>query len=307
MVHFQPAKELKPCFGKFVFGSGAFTTFKNASRLCLCSDDLHICRRMTKLFLVACQHMWNYLYAMQRNGIIMTQYRFVQQSNVEMEIKVIKILSMSLWLIRFAIGACVFHFFYVIICRFTAGRARIPDRYFRVEMAGGLFFICCGAHFGCGRWGLLSAHGMIAFLYLGILTVIAFIDWNTRIIFDCFHIFIALLGIAAVWLWPEHNLMDRLIGAAAVAGPMLLLAFVVEGAFGGGDIKLMAVSGFLLGWRAVLSAILLGGFAGGAYCICMLAAKKLSRKDSFALGPFLAFGLGIALFWGDRIAELYLI
>ena len=150
--------------------------------------------------------------------------------------KMIAVFYGILWLLRFAIGACVFHLFYVIICRFTAGRARIPDRYFRVEMAGGLFFICCGAHFGCGRWGLLSVHGMIAFLYLGILTVIAFIDWNTRIIFDCFHIFIALLGIAAVWLWPEHNLMDRLIGAAAVAGAFLLFGFLGGGGFWGGGI-----------------------------------------------------------------------
>ena len=38
----------------------------------------------------------------------------------------------------------------------------------------------------------------------------------------------------------------------------------------------------------------------------MLAGKKLSRKDAFAFGPFLALGLGIAFFWGDLLVLWYL-
>ncbi len=75
---------------------------------------------------------------------------------------------------------------------------------------------------------------------------------------------------------------------------------------GGGDIKLMAVSGFLLGWKAVLAAMFIGLLAAGVYCVWMLAGKKLSRKDAFAFGPFLALGLGIAFFWGDLLVLWYL-
>ena len=196
----------------------------------------------------------------------------------------IAVLNGILWLLRFAIGACVFSFFNVVIYRLPKGESvvhgrshcmgcgktltagelipcvsyliqgkkcrgcggKISGRYFKVELAGGLAFVCCCAFFGYGELGLLSLRGLIAFAYLGILIIIALIDWDTKIIYDRFHIIIVLLGIAALWLFPEHPVADRLIGAAAVSLPMLLIAIAIEGAFGGGDIKLMAASGFLL-------------------------------------------------------------
>lgn len=248
-----------------------------------------------------------------------------------------------LWLLRFAVGACVFSFFGVVISRLPAGKsvvrgrshcpscgrrltakelipcvsylalrrkcrgcgARISGRYFFIELAGGILFVCCGLFFGFGVTGLLSLRGLLAFVYLGILTMVAYIDWDTRIIYDRFHIVITLLGIASLALFPEHGLADRLAGTAVVAAPMLVLALFIDGAFGGGDIKLMAASGFLLGWRAILAAMFIGLLAGGVYCAAMLAGKKLARRDSFAFGPFLALGLGTAFFWGDRLSAWY--
>lgn len=256
----------------------------------------------------------------------------------------IVVLSGILWLLRFTVGACVFSFFNVVICRLPAGESvvrgrshcpscgkiltakelipcvsylwqrgkcrgcggKISGRYFWVEFTGGLLFVLCGVSFGFGRSGLLSLQGLLAFAYLGILTMVAWIDWDTRTIYDRFHIGIGLLGIASLWLFPGHSLADRLMGAVVIALPMLALAFLIEGAFGGGDIKLMAVSGFLLGWRAVVVAMFLGLITGGVYCIWMLVKKRLARGDSFAFGPFLAIGLGAAFFWGDKLADWYL-
>lgn len=197
-------------------------------------------------------------------------------------------------------------------CRGCGGR--IPVRYLGMELAGGVAFVWCCWFFDQGKGGcglasggeVICIEGLWGFLYLGILAVVALIDWDTRIIYDRFHIGIALLGIAAVWLFPEHGLVDRLIGLAVVSVPMFVLALAVEGAFGGGDIKLMAVSGFLLGWRAVLFAAFVGLAAGGVYCIVMLAAGRISRKEQIAFGPFLAVGLAAALFWGDAAAGWYL-
>ena len=174
------------------------------------------------------------------------------------------------------------------------------------ECLGGLAFLCCGAWFGYGEAGLLSLRGLLAFAYLAILMAVAGIDWDTRIIYDRFHIAIMVLGAAALWLFPEHGLVDRLIGAAAVSLPMLVLTLCVEGAFGGGDIKLMAASGFLLGWKAIIAAMFLGLISGGLYCVWMLAKGRLSRKDRFAFGPFLAAGLAASFFFGDAAAQWYL-
>ena len=256
----------------------------------------------------------------------------------------IAVLSGILWMLRFFTGACIFSFAGVIVCRLPTGESvvcgrshcaycgriltagelipcvsyliqggacrgcggKISGRYFGMELAGGLAFVWCGACYGYGASGLLSLRGLLAFTYLGILMILALIDWDTRIIYDRFHIGILLLGIAVLRLYPEHSAADRLIGAAAVSLPMLLIAMAVEGAFGGGDIKLMAASGFLLGWRSILVAMFLGLLAGGVYAAGMLAAKKLTGKDHFAFGPFLALGLAAAYFYGDLIAGWYL-
>ena len=249
-----------------------------------------------------------------------------------------------LYLFRFIFGACVFSFLTVVIYRlpkgenFVYGRSHCPDcgrmlsagelipcvsylvqrgrclgcgmrisgQYILVECLGGIAFVFCSACFGSGETGFLSLRGWIGFIYMGILTVVAFIDWNTKIIYDRFHIFIVLLGIAAIWVFPEHGIKEKLLGAVIVSVPMLVLALLIEGAFGGGDIKLMAASGWLLGFQAMIPAIFRGIFSGGSYCIWMLARGKMSRKDRFAFGPFLAIGLAISCLFGEQILMWYL-
>ncbi len=249
-----------------------------------------------------------------------------------------------LWGLRFFMGACIFSFFYVVACRLPTGESvvrgrshcdscgrtltalelipifsyifqrgkckgcntAIPAGCFWAEVCGGAAFVGCGICFGCGSTGLLSLRGAVMFCYLGILLIVSLIDWETQIIYDRFHIFILLLGILAVGCFPEHSLSDRLLGFFIIALPMLLLAFLIPGAFGGGDIKLMAVSGWLLGTRSIVCAMFFGLMTGGLYGAWMLKTGKLGRKDHFALGPFLAFGLALAVFWGDRIVQWYL-
>ena len=249
-----------------------------------------------------------------------------------------------LWLFRFTLGACIFSFLHVIACRLPKGesavrgrshcphcgktltvwelipcvsylaqggkcrgcKALIPKRYFLAECTGGLALVCCCARFGFGTWGLISLRGLLAFAYLGLLLLIALMDWDTQIIRDRFQVCIGLLGIAALWLFPEHALADRLIGTIAGSLPMLILALLVEGAFGGGDIKLMAVSGFFLGWKSIVAAMFLGLLLGGTLALWLMARKKLNRRDHMAFGPFLALGLTAALFYGDQMVSWYL-
>ena len=148
--------------------------------------------------------------------------------------------------------------------------------------------------------------GTVMLIYFGILLVVALIDWDTQIIYDRFHIFILILAIANIWLVPEHGLIDRLIGALIISVPMLFLALAIPGAFGGGDIKLMAVSGAFLGTGSVVCAMFFGLLTGGAYGAFMLKSKKLGKKDVFAFGPFLAFGLALAALYGNQIVTWYL-
>ncbi len=217
------------------------------------------------------------------------------------------VLKIILWSFRFFVGAVIFRCAYVLMDYLSRDEkmleedSHIRKRIFLVEFIGGVTFIICGFQYGYGKFGVLSLHASVIFVYLGILLVIAMIDWNRQMIYDRFHILILILAIANIWIAPEHGFADRLIGSVIVSLPMLVLAVIVPGAFGGGDIKLMAVSGAFLGAGPVICAMFLGLLSGGGYGAFMLKCKKLGRKDSFAFGPFLAFGLTVAALYGDQI------
>ena len=115
-----------------------------------------------------------------------------------------------------------------------------------------------------------------------------------------------ILAIANIRLVPEHGLIDRLIGALIISVPMLLLALVIPGAFGGGDIKLMAVIGFFLGWKMSLTAFMLAVFSGGIYGIGLLLSKKKGAKEHFAFGTLLCAGTALTLFVGEWLLSWYL-
>ena len=183
------------------------------------------------------------------------------------------IVEAVLWLIRFFFGACVFSFLNVMIDRIPRGEsvaggrshctgcgriltplelipcisflclrgrcrgcgAQIPVRDFVVELFGGAAFMLCSVRYGCGSLGVISLNGAVIFLYLGILVVVSLIDWDTQIIYDRFHIFIVILAVAHLWLFPQHGILDRLLGMVVISVPMLVLSLVIPGAFGGGD------------------------------------------------------------------------
>ena len=97
----------------------------------------------------------------------------------------------------------------------------------------------------------------------------------------------------------------HIAGALCVSVPMLLLCLAVPGGFGGGDIKLMAAAGLLLGWSQAFVAAFLAVLSGGAYAAYLLARGRAGRRDHIAFGPFLCAGIAAALFAGDAAAAWY--
>ena len=179
---------------------------------------------------------------------------------------------------------------------------------------GGLAAVLFTGFFGMGL------QGIIYFLFLAVLTVVTFIDMDTMEIPFILNIIIFVMGVVSLILQfvsdaapgSEFLAMDgvtivsRLIGMICISLPLYLIVLIIPEGFGGGDIKLMAVSGLFLGAAPTVCAMFIGLVTGGGYGAYMLISKKLDRKDHFAFGPFLAFGLAVAVFAGDRIAEWYL-
>ena len=183
-------------------------------------------------------------------------------------------------------------------CRFCGDP--ISPRYPLVESLGGAASIVSVI-----VWGM-TWHALIAFAACCVLVTVAFIDIDTMEIPDSMHVALIVLGICAVFAVPMPALVSRLIGIVAVSVPMILLDLIIKDSFGGGDIKLCAACGFLLGWRALIVGTFIAIIGGGIYGIYLLASKKKDRKGHFAFGPFLAAGMAVALFVGDAIWYAYL-
>ena len=73
-----------------------------------------------------------------------------------------------------------------------------------------------------------------------------------------FNIFIALLGLVRVVL-DFDNVWTYIIGLVSVSGFLLILYILTCGrGIGGGDIKLMAAAGLLLGWKGIVAGFFIG-------------------------------------------------
>lgn len=176
----------------------------------------------------------------------------------------------------------------------------IPSPVFYIFAAVALF---C-AFFVCG----FSVAGMFTALFLLLLVACACADINAGIVPDLIVIAIAVLGIVkylAVEPFTVAGILSHLIGAVCISVPMLLISLVIKGAFGGGDIKLMAAAGLYLGWQLTLAGAFIGMFVSGFYGIYLLVFKKAGKKSKIKLAPFLSFGLSIAALFGELLLFLF--
>lgn len=184
-------------------------------------------------------------------------------------------------------------------CRGCGGK--IPLRDFWMELLGGL--CACAAVL---RWDGELDRVWVTLLALLLLAAVALIDYDTREIYDRFHVLLLLCGAAAIRVFPETELTERLIGCAVFSVPMMLVALALPGGFGGGDIKLAFALGFLLGWRGILCVVFLSFFAAGPVCVWRLARKRAGWRDPIAFGPFLCAGAAVALFYGKEAVDWWL-
>lgn len=136
------------------------------------------------------------------------------------------------------------------------------------------------------------------------LLVICVIDERTKEIpFGC-NVFLAVLGLVQVAL-DYRNWYIYVIGFFAVSTFFWLLAFVSKGKWmGGGDIKLMAAAGLLLGWKEILLALGVGCIAGSVIHLIRMAVSKKSHELAF--GPYLAFGIYCMFPFGNVLVDWYI-
>ena len=153
----------------------------------------------------------------------------------------------------------------------------------------------------------INPYGILAALFLLLLTGCAVADINAGIVPDLLVILIAVLAVVKYFVTEPFSIntaVPYLIGAVCVSVPMLILALIIKGAFGGGDINLIAAAGLYLGWKYTVAGVAVGLFAAGLYGIYLLIRKKAGPKSKLKLAPFLAYGLAAATLFGDLIVRL---
>jgi leader peptidase (prepilin peptidase)/N-methyltransferase len=150
-------------------------------------------------------------------------------------------------------------------------------------------------------------------IFLFALITVVFIDIDHFLLPDVFTlsgIVIGLIG-AALNPIPGRDFVDSLLGVFLGGGFLWAIAYFYyvlrkEEGMGGGDIKLLAWIGAVLGWKAVpfviVASSLIGTVGGG---IAALRNQK-GMKTVIPFGPYLALGAVLFLFGGARIAHWYL-
>jgi leader peptidase (prepilin peptidase)/N-methyltransferase len=78
-----------------------------------------------------------------------------------------------------------------------------------------------------------------------------------------------------------------------------------EEGLGMGDVKMLAMIGAFLGWKAVLVTLILSSFAGALVGIGIIAFTKGTMRLALPFGTFLSLGALAAMLVGDPLVTWY--
>lgn len=182
--------------------------------------------------------------------------------------------------------------------------AKIGLRYPSVELLSGLLALATFLKFG------LSVEALIYFAFTACLLVVTFIDLDHRIIPDV----ITLPGIpiffAASFALPAMTYKTSLLGILAGGGSLFLVAWgynllTKKEGMGGGDIKLLAMMGALLGWQGVIFTIFVSSLIGTLSGLALMLHAHKGMKLAVPFGPFLAVGGITYIFFGTPLIHWY--
>ncbi len=177
-------------------------------------------------------------------------------------------------------------------------KQKISVQYPLIELLNGVLYCIVFAVYG------ISVEALLYALLTSALITLSVIDLRTYEIPVGINIFILTLGLIRI-VTDYADWLDYAVGFFLVSGFLYIVYLVTKGrGIGGGDIKLMAVSGLLLGWKQILLAFVLGCIIGSV--IHMIRMKMSGQGHVLAFGPYLSVGIMIAALAGDQMIAWYL-
>ncbi len=179
---------------------------------------------------------------------------------------------------------------------------KISLRYPVVELTAGIITAVMAFRWQ-GQWIWMAACILACYF----LIAMTFIDLELFIIPNELSLGLAGLGVLFSFANPNlsgaaaSKIFQSLSGAAAGFLMMWIIAAAGEKIFkkeamGGGDLKLMAGIGAVLGWEGAVSSFMLATAFGAVYGITLKILKKADMGDPIPFGPWLGAGALINIF-----------
>jgi leader peptidase (prepilin peptidase)/N-methyltransferase len=161
-------------------------------------------------------------------------------------------------------------------CRYC--QAKIPPRYFFVELVNGILWAGIWYQFMCVGQDWVKAIAYM--LAAGTLVAVAWIDWESYTIPDALNVALLVIGLGfhaingtimtAIW--------GALLGWGLIFGIGLLGRLLFgKDAMGEGDVLLMRGVGALVGIWPLVVAIMIAVFAGAVHGITMILLDKMGK------------------------------
>ena len=195
--------------------------------------------------------------------------------------------------------------FIILRGRCTACGEGISLQYPLVETLTGLIILLLWRKFN------LTPDFFIYSCFVATLIIITFIDLEHQIIPDILSLPMIAIGLISSFFLAEINWHDSIIGVLLGGGSLYLVAggyYLIthnEG-MGGGDIKLLAMIGAFLGWKAIPLVIFISASIGSVTGVSLILIQRAGRHTAIPYGPFLAFAALISLLYGRELTIWYL-
>jgi len=184
-------------------------------------------------------------------------------------------------------------------------KAPISVRYPLVELTMGALFAAVFYRYGFS-WFTIEL-----LLFTFALVTASFIDLDHMILPDEFTLSGIVIGLVGAALNPEREFLPALLGVLMGGGFLWAVAYVYfalrkQEGMGGGDIKLLAWIGAILGWPAIPFVILASSLVGSLVGLLIAWRSKAGLRASIPFGPYLAAAALLYLFGGQAIGQWYL-
>jgi prepilin signal peptidase PulO-like enzyme (type II secretory pathway) len=168
-----------------------------------------------------------------------------------------------------------------------------------VELLSASLFVYLWARFGPSAELALLALGISLFI------LVAATDLKHRLVPNALIYPAGGIALLLTLLPPGRHTLLALLGSGVGLAPFLLVALLKPGSIGGGDAKLGALIGLVLGFPQVLWGLSVGILAGGITAIVLLLVCRRDAKSHIAYAPFLCLGAVIALLWPFSFVALH--